>query len=209
MIPYFIQGAGYGFVGAAEPGPFQAYIISQALKLGWRRTVSAALAPLISDAPIILLVFFVLSQVPPSMQRLLHVASGLFLALLAWRAWSSWRQRRPEVPSTTASSNRTLLNAAIMNLISPGPYIYWSLIAGPSLVASWRSAPMSAVGFLVGFYGALVGTLAAIIITFGTAQAFGPRLTRALVGFSIVAMVCLALYQLWLGIGRTLLDLPA
>ena len=200
MIPYLVQGVGYGFVGAAEPGPFQAYIISQALRLGWRRTLSAALAPLISDAPIILLVLLVLSQVPPSMQRLLHVASGLFLAFLAWRAWRSWHRHRPDVPVSTASSDRTLLKAVMMNLISPGPYIYWSLVAGPSLLAGWRNAPISGVGFLVGFYGALVGTLAAIIIAFGTAQHFGPRFTHALVGLSILALVCFTFYQLWLGI---------
>lgn len=209
MIPYVVQGVGYGFVGAAEPGPFQAYIISQALKLGWRRTLNAALAPLISDLPIILLVLLVLSQIPPSMQRFLHVASGLFLAFLAWRAWSSWHRRGPEVRVSTAFSDRTLLKAVMMNLLSPGPYIYWSLVAGPSLLAGWRNAPMSGVGFLIGFYGALVGTLAAIIIAFGTARRFGPRFTHALVGVSVVALACFAFYQLWLGIGGSWHEVPA
>lgn len=204
MIPYLVQGVGYGFVGAAQPGPFQAYIISQALRLGWRRTLSAAFAPLISDAPIILLVLLVLSQVPPFMQRFLHIASGLFLAFLAWRAWSSWRRHRPDVPVSTASSDRTLLKAVMMNLLSPGPYIYWSLVAGPSLLTGWHNTPVCGIGFLVGFYCALVGTLVAIIIAFGTAQRFGPRLTHALVGLSIVALVCFSFYQLWLGVEVTL-----
>ena len=77
MIPFVLQGVGLGFVGAAAPGPFQAYIISQALRLGWRRTLGAALAPLISDPPIILLVLLALSRIPPSMQHLMNIASGL------------------------------------------------------------------------------------------------------------------------------------
>ena len=200
MIPFSLQGVGYGFVGAASPGPFQAYIISQTLRLGWRRTLGAALAPLISDPPIILLVLLVLSRIPPSMQHFLHIASGLFLAFLARRAWISWRRDRAGVPVPAASSDRTLLKAVVMNFLSPGPYVYWSLVAGPTLLAGWRDSPANGIGFLVGFYATLVGTLAAIIITFGAVRRFGPRFTHVLLGLSIVALIGFAIYQLWLGI---------
>jgi threonine/homoserine/homoserine lactone efflux protein len=142
MIAYVAQGVGYGFVGAAGPGPFQTYVISQALKLGWRRALTAALAPLISDGPIIMLVLLALSQVPSSMQRFLHVASGLFLVYLAWRAWGSWRGSRSDLPVSRASSDHTLLKAVTMNLLSPGAYAYWSLVAGPTFLAGWRNAPL-------------------------------------------------------------------
>jgi threonine/homoserine/homoserine lactone efflux protein len=65
MWLYILQGIGYGLAAAAQPGPFQTYLISQALIKGWRRTVPAALAPLVSDGPIIALCLLVLSQLPP------------------------------------------------------------------------------------------------------------------------------------------------
>lgn len=200
MIAYVVQGVGYGFVGAAQPGPFQAYIISQALRLGWKRSLSASFAPLISDAPIILLVLLVLSQLPASMQRLLHLASGLFLTYLAWCAWRSWRKRTRDVSGSSVASHRTLLKAALINLLSPGPYAYWGLVAGPTFLTGWRNAPASGIAFLLGFYITLVGTLAAIIIAFGTARQLGPQVTRVMIGLSIVILACFGIYQLWLGI---------
>jgi len=202
VIAYLLQGVGYGFAGAAQPGPFQTYVISQALKVGWRRALTAAFAPLISDGPIIFLALLALSQVPASMQRVLHIASGLFLAYLAWRAARSWRHGRLAPTTSPNSSDRTLLKAVVMNLISPGPYVYWSLVAGPTFLAGWHAAPSSGIAFLLGFYSTLVATFAAIIVTFGAARHLGPRLTHVLLGLSTVALACFALYQLWLGATR-------
>ena len=134
------------------------------------------------------------------MQRFLHIASGVFLLYLGWRAGSSWRAKRPNLPEAQEASDHTLFKAVIMNLLSPGAYAYWSLVAGPTLLAGWRNAPASGIAFLLGFYGALVGTLAVIIIAFGTARRFGPRVTHVLLGVSVIALVIFGLYQLSLGI---------
>jgi hypothetical protein len=61
---YAAQGIGYGFAAAAQPGAFQTFVISQRLSYGWRRTMPAALAPLISDGPIIVLMVVILSRLP-------------------------------------------------------------------------------------------------------------------------------------------------
>ena len=59
MLGYIAQGLGYGFAAAVQPGPFQTYVLSQALNRGWRRALPMALAPLLSDAPIITLMLLV------------------------------------------------------------------------------------------------------------------------------------------------------
>ena len=45
----------------------------------------------------------------------------------------------------------------------------------------------------------LIGELAAIILVFGTAAKLGPRVNRALLGISAIALFCFGIYQLWLG----------
>ena len=75
MWIYLIQGVGYGLIAASQPGPFQTYLISQTLARGWKQTLPAALAPLISDGPIILICIFILSQVPAWLQKILYIAS--------------------------------------------------------------------------------------------------------------------------------------
>lgn len=195
-----IQGIGYGFSAAVQPGPFQTYVLSQTLHRGWRSTLPMALAPLLSDGPIIALVLLVLSQIPDSLQRLLYIASGLFILYLARGAFITWRDFDPQAATEAKPNQQNLLKAALMNLISPGPYIFWSLVTGPVLLNGWRESPANGVGFMVGFYAAMIASLGGLILLFGTAKQLGPKVNRAMVGISAVALVCFGLYQLWRGI---------
>jgi threonine/homoserine/homoserine lactone efflux protein len=198
-----IQGIGYGFAAAMQPGPFQTYIVSQTLAKGWRHAIPAALAPLVSDGPIIALVLLVLSQVPLWFQRFLYMAGGLFVLYLAFQAIMAWRRSDGTVSATSDTRKQSVVRAAIVNALSPGPYIYWSLVTGPILLAAWREAPALGVGFLAGFYGAIVMSLCAIIVVFGVAGRLGPRVNRALLGISAVALVFFGVYQLWRGVMGT------
>ena len=200
MPIYVIQGIGFGFAAAVQPGPFQTYIIAQTLNSGWRNTLPAAFAPLISDGPIIALVLLVLSRVPEWMQRFLYVAGGLFALYLAVNACIEWRNFGTADVAAIPSTQQSLFRAAMMNVLSPGPYIYWSLVTGPVLLAGWRETPAIGISFLVGFYVAMILSLAGIIILFGTARYLGPKVNRAMLGVSVVALACFGLYQLWLGV---------
>jgi threonine/homoserine/homoserine lactone efflux protein len=201
MWTYLIQGIGYGFAAAAQPGPFQAYLISQTLSNGWRRTLPAALAPLISDGPIIVLTLVVLSHVPVWFQRFLYIAGGLFILYLAYSAFVAWRNFDEAGVVTHSGSRQSAVRAAMMNALSPGPYLYWSLVTGPILLAGWRKAPVNGIGFLVSFYATIVLSLIAIIVVFGTARRFGPKVNRVFVGVSAIALAGFGMYQLWLGLG--------
>jgi threonine/homoserine/homoserine lactone efflux protein len=200
MWAYLIQGIGYGFAAAVQPGPFQAYLISQTLSQGWRQTLPAALAPLISDGPIILLTLVVLSHLPVWFQRFLYIAGGLFILYLAYGAFVAWRNFDEAGVVTHSASRQSVARAAMMNALSPGPYIYWSLVTGPILLAGWRQAPVNGLGFLVSFYATIVLSLSGTIVVFGTARRFGPKVNRALLGVSAFALAGLGLYQLSLGL---------
>jgi threonine/homoserine/homoserine lactone efflux protein len=211
LLAYLVQGIGFGFAAAAQPGPLQTFVISRALAVGWRRALPAACAPLVSDGPIILLVLFVLSQVPASFRAFLQIAGGLFILFLAWsafRTWSKLREAGPEIaaPSGTEGNagRKSLLRAALMNALSPGPYLFWSLVTGPLLLRAWGQNPGYGLSFLAGFYAAMIGTLAAIIITFGKLRELGPRVSRALLGISAIALAGFGFYQLAQGIAATL-----
>ena len=200
MWLYIVQGMGYGFAAAVQPGPFQTYIISQTLTRGWKRTLPAALAPLISDGPIIALCLLVLSQIPIWLQRSLYIAGGSFILYLAYGAYRSWKDFDPNIPTADPGTQQSVLKAALMNALSPSPYIYWSLVTGPILLRGWREMPIYGVGFLGGFYVTIVSSLLAIILVFGTAARLGPKVNRILLGISAIALFCFGLYQLWQGV---------
>jgi len=202
MWLYILQGIGYGLAAAAQPGPFQTYLISQALTKGWKRTLPAALAPLLSDGPIIALCLLVLSQVPLWFQRFLYIAGGLFLLYLAYGAYKAWKNFDPTIPYIETETQQSILRAALINTLNPNPYIFWSLVTGPILVAGWRERPAYGLGFMAGFYATMILGFSLVIIVFGSARQLGSRVNRALLGISAIALFCFGLVQLWLGLAR-------
>src|SRR5688500_10386811 len=113
MWPYLLQGLGYGVTAASQPGPFQTYLISQTFTRGWKRTLPAVLAPLISDGPIILLCMLVLSQVPAWLQRGLYLAGGLFILYLAYGAYQSWKNFDSSIPKPETDVQQGIFKAAL------------------------------------------------------------------------------------------------
>jgi threonine/homoserine/homoserine lactone efflux protein len=204
MWLYLLQGIGYGLAAAAQPGPFQTYIISQSLVKGWKKALPAALAPLVSDGPIITLCLLLLSQVPEWFQRFLYIAGGIFVLYLALGSFKAWRNFDANSTAGESGTSQNIWQAALINALSPGPYIFWSLVTGPVLIRGWRETPLHGVGFLAGFYVTLISGLGLIILVFGTARELGPKVNRALLGISAIALFCFGLYQLWLGLSYTL-----
>jgi threonine/homoserine/homoserine lactone efflux protein len=200
MLTYLILGMTYAFAAAAQPGPFQTYVISEALSHGWRRTLPAALSPLLSDGPVIVVVLLVLSRVPVWVAQGLRCAGGAFVLWLAYGAVKAWRAYDAKKITRPPSRRRSVLKAALVNLLNPNPYIGWSLVMGPLLLEGWREAPVRGIALLAGFYGVLVLSTAGIIVLFATARNLGPRVSRALLGASAVALACFGAYRLWSGV---------
>lgn len=200
MSIFLLQGLALGFAAVVQPGPFMAYLIAQTLNLGFRKTWLAAFAPLISDGPIIALALLVLTRMPAWLQRGLNLVSGLFILYLAWKAYQNWRSFvSPEV-STASTEKQSIFKAALMNALSPMPYIYWSLVTGPILIAGWRVSPAYGMAFLGAFYVMLIGGLLAILALFGTARRLGSQVSRFLLGVSVLALAIFGVLQLWRGL---------
>ena len=203
MFLYLLQGLGYGGAAAAQPGPFQAYLLSQTLKNGLRSTLVAALAPLMSDGPIVALVLLVLTQVPDWFVAALRFGGGFFLLYLAYKAFRSAREMVvTAVTQPTTEKRQSIREAALMNMLSPNAYIFWSTIAGPIFLEGWRQAPTHGLAFMIGFYGALIGGFMGFVVLFGVLGQASPKLNRVLGFVSAVALFGFGLYQIWLGAQR-------
>ena len=203
MIYFLISGITLGFSAAFTPGPFQPFLLNQTSTFGWKKTIPSAFAPLISDGPIIILMVFLLSQAPAWFLNGLFIAGGLFILYLAWGAFKAYRDYEEaaaggrDLSQTTA---KRLGQAALINALGPGPWIFWSLIAGPIFLEGWRESQINGMSFMLGFYGTLIGGNLFFIALFASAQRFGSRLNRALIGFSALALLGLGLVQLTRGI---------
>ncbi|HOU40659.1 MAG TPA: LysE family transporter [Promineifilum sp.] len=203
MLPYLLRGLILGGTAAAQPGPFQAFLLSLVARDGWRRALPAVLAPLVSDPPIVALVLVVLTRLPERWLAVLQVAGGVFLFYLgwgAWRAFRTWTAGDTASAPARGSNLAAILKAAVMNALSPGPYLFWATISGPILVAGWRERPVLGLAFLLGFYAALIGGMVLFVLVVGLTGRIGPRLNRALAAFAVVALFGFGLYQFVTGV---------
>jgi threonine/homoserine/homoserine lactone efflux protein len=201
MINYFIFGISYSFACVVQPGPFQAFLFSQSIRNGWRKTIPLVFAPLISDLPIIILVIFVLTNIPHVVLQILQCFGGIFLFFLAFKAYNRMRSIDKSNKENT-SQYGNLFNAVVVNLLNPNPYLGWSLVMGPMLINGWSVSPIYGVALLVGFYSSMIIYSTIMIAFFAATGNLGPRLNKILVSISIIAFVFFGFYQLWSGITK-------
>jgi threonine/homoserine/homoserine lactone efflux protein len=200
LFSYLIQGLILGLTASAQPGPLQAFLLSLTTRYGWRRALPATFAPMISDGPVLLLVFIVLTSVPPTILYALQIAGGLFLVYLAYGAFKNLRTATSIEPEDEEKTGQSVLKAALINLLSPNPYIFWATIAGPIFISGWQESPGYGLGFLTAFYVALIGGFMAFVALFAITGKLDERLNRALNGFAAIALLLFGLFHLYRGI---------
>ncbi|MGE5351584.1 MAG: LysE family translocator [Acidobacteriota bacterium] len=199
MLEYILSGFTFAFAAAVQPGPLTTYLISQTLSKGWKSTLPATLAPLISDGPIILLVLFLLSHISALMISILQILGGLFLLYLSFNAYKSWKSYSFERSMKELSPAQTVLKAAMVNFLNPNPYLGWSLIMGPLLIKGWHESPSYGLALLVSFYTTIIIVMGVIIVVFAAARNLGPRLNKILIGISAIALLGFGLFELYSG----------
>ena len=200
MLAYLISGITYGFAAAVTPGPLSMFLISQAVSKGWKKTLPVAFSPLISDGPIAVLILTALSRVPAGMVLYLRLFGGAFILYLAFGAWKTWRGFDAETAISADSGSNGLMKAAAVNWLNPNSYLGWSTVLGPILLSGWRKSPSNGIALILGFYVTIIVSMAGMILLFAAAKTLGPKIRKSLIGLSSIALACLGLYQLWLGI---------
>jgi threonine/homoserine/homoserine lactone efflux protein len=116
-----------------------------------------AVAPLITDLPIIGVTLLVLDRMPAGVLRALTIAGGLVVTYLGVEIIRSAREATLTTQGDDSGLNE-LWQGVLVNLLNPNPYIFWITVGGPTLVAGWRESSVYPLAFLAGFYTLLVGS---------------------------------------------------
>jgi threonine/homoserine/homoserine lactone efflux protein len=162
-VQFLIAGLGLGFGAGLAPGPLQALVITVALSRGFGAGARVAAAPLLSDLVVIVVTLLFLRAIPDEVVAVLGVVGGAFVV---WLGIEAVRDVPAEVEAGPDRTGGSLLRGALVNLLSPTPWVFWLTVGGPLLTAAWTDSPASALAFLTGFYLLLVGgkvVLAAIV----------------------------------------------
>lgn len=168
MILFLFEGVVLGLSAGISPGPLLTVVISQTLRHGAKEGIRVALAPLVTDLPIVILSTFVLSRLGNFRPLLgsISLIGGIFLFYLAY---GSFRTRQLD-GGVQDSKPQSLSKGIVVNALSPHPYLFWISVGAPIVVNVWTESPMAAISFVLVFYACLVGSKVVLAILAGKSR---------------------------------------
>jgi threonine/homoserine/homoserine lactone efflux protein len=168
MITFLTAGLVLGLSAGFSPGPLMALVIAQTLRHGTREGIKVAFAPLITDLPIILVSLLVLSRLThfKSVLGVISIIGGLIVLRLAYESLRI-KQFDRTVQNTIPQS---FYKGALVNALSPHPYLFWLTVGAPTILKAWTESPFSAALFVIGFMGCLVGVKVIVAVFSGRSR---------------------------------------
>ena len=170
MWLFAVAGLSLGISAGISPGPLFAMVIAQTLRYGLGEGLKTAISPLLTDIPIIFLSVALLAEMSGYHQLLglISLAGGLFLLHMAH---ASFRPGNIETPSA-ATAMGSLLKGALVNALSPHPYLFWIMVGGPIILNAQTQGWLSVLSFVTGFYLALIGSKISLALLVNRSRSF-------------------------------------
>jgi len=183
MWAYLSLGLSMGLNAGISPGPLLALVVTASLRSGMAGGLAVALAPLVTDLPIVTLSVWLVGSLPPEAARWVGTLGGLVIIWMGIEAIRSGRRAvLPRGDKLQGEPRRELLRGVAANFLNPHPYLFWATVGGPTLVSGWRESPLHALAFVLAFYALLVGSKALIAwVISRQAGSLSPRWYRRVV----------------------------
>lgn len=159
----------FGLSAGLAPGPLLALVVTQTLRHGLPNGMRVALAPLLTDLPIVVISVLLVGSLAGTGGPLAAIAL-LGAAFVAWLAIDTWRAEPPGAPTEGAGAPaaRSWTRGIVTNALSPHPWLFWVAVGAPTLVVGFAAGgAVAAAAFLVGFYGSLVGAKVGVAVLVG------------------------------------------
>ncbi len=192
-MPFVFLGLSLGLSAGVAPGPLLALVIQRSLQNGLASGLRVALAPLLTDVPIVLLAVGLVGRLPEQYLDGLLLVGGLFVIGLGV---DGFRQAGLEWTAQPTTAGRDLWHGMLVNFLNPHPYLFWAAVGAPTMVRAWRLQPGYAVAFIGGFYLMLVGSKIVLAVLFSRARGLAPRYQRQLLRGSAVLLLGIGLFMM-------------
>jgi threonine/homoserine/homoserine lactone efflux protein len=164
------MGAVFGLTAGISPGPLLTLVISETLRHNKREGIKIAVAPLITDIPIVLSTIFILSKMLHSdiVLGLISILGGIFIAYLGI---DTIRSKGIEIDVQDLKL-KSIRKGIIVNILSPHPYIFWLMVGAPITLKAYQASPLAAFAFIIAFYVLLVGSKISIALVVDRSRAY-------------------------------------
>jgi threonine/homoserine/homoserine lactone efflux protein len=160
-----ILGMSAGF----SPGPLFVLLVSESLQNGMKSGIKIALAPLITDLPIIFLTLFLSAKLSGlhSVLGVISIIGGLFVMYLGVQ-----RLLTKGVELRLGAEANSLTKGITVNALSPHPYLFWFGVGAPLLAKAMTQDIFVALSFLGSFYVLLLGSMVLLALLIGRFRSF-------------------------------------
>jgi threonine/homoserine/homoserine lactone efflux protein len=198
-MTYLLLGLSLGLGAGLSPGPLLTLVITRTLARGFGAGLRVALSPLITDAPIILITLLLFSALPPMFESAVTAIGGLFLIYLGVETVRSARHVQLGAPAAApGAATLDLWHGALVNVLSPHPWLFWIAIGSPTLARAWQLGWPYALAFLAGFYALLIGGKIAVAAGVAGGRRFlTERWYRGLLAFAGLLLCLFGGLLLW------------
>jgi threonine/homoserine/homoserine lactone efflux protein len=169
-ITFLFSGVVFGLSGGLTPGPLLTLVISETLKHDIKEGIKVAIAPLLTDLPIVLITIVVLSRLE-NILPLLGAVSLLGSAFLSYLAYESISFKGVDI-DLEKERPQSMRKGVIVNFLNPSPYMFWFTIGAPLVLKALNIGVFSAFLFVLGFYVFLVGSKVVVAVVVGKSRFF-------------------------------------
>jgi threonine/homoserine/homoserine lactone efflux protein len=168
MISFLSAGLVLGLSAGFSPGPLSTFVISHTLRYGIKEGVKVALAPLMTDLPIIFLSLLVLTRLAnfKIILGVISILGGLFILYLAYKSLKVVQLDQPALNLAAQS----IIKGVLVNALSPHPYIFWLTVGAPLILKAYERSWVSLLLFVVTFFGCLVGSKIILAVVSGSSR---------------------------------------
>ncbi len=169
-ISYLITGILLGLSAGISPGPLLTLVISESLANGTKAGIKVAVAPILSDAPILAVSYYLAVEFSKTniLLGLISLFGALFLFYLGFQNF----RYKESVYMDSIFSGKPVKKGILTNVLNPHPYIFWLSVGAPIMVAGFGESLFSGILFLAGFYLFLVGSKIALALLSGKIREF-------------------------------------
>jgi len=170
MLNFLGIGLILGLSAGFAPGPLLTLVISETLQHDLKAGVKVALAPIITDLPIIILTLFILVNLFGFHEVLgvISCAGGLFVLYLGVQ---SIRTKGVEL-NLQGMRPKSLRKGIIVNALNPHPYLFWFSVGAPTVTKAMKQGIFAPLAFIGSFYALLVGSKIVIALLVGKSRSF-------------------------------------
>ncbi len=168
MINYLAMGAVLGLSSGFAPGPLLTLVISETLQHDMKAGVKVALAPMITDLPIIILTLFIFSKLSNfhDILGIISLSGGVFILTMGYQ---SLRTKGVEI-TLNELKPKSLIKGVLANATNPNPYLFWLSVGAPTMTKAINQNIYAAVAFIISFYFFLVGSKIILAIFIGKSK---------------------------------------